>query len=131
MSKYKILYENPDFPEESVNVVTPTEEWLEEAMSGKLPSIKVFLKLKEAEQTAIKENRHVNFKHNKEDYDAQFTTPRIAPLTEEEAMEYLLLKDVPQNVWGKSHNRQLYRFVRNTQIPSDREFRNAWRLKDE
>ena len=50
---------------------------------------------------------------------------------EEEAIEYLIMKDIPRRVWGKEHNRQMFRIVKKDQIPSDRSFRNAWRLPDD
>lgn len=54
---------------------------------------------------------------------------RIGPLTEEQAMEYLLQKDVPPHVIAdNAHNRKHYIITHKRTIPTDRTHRNAWRL---
>lgn len=128
MAQYRIIYEDPNHPDDPAVVVTPSDNWLKTAMAGKLPPIETFLKLKLAEEKSIQEGTHDSFNHNPEDYLAQFTAPRIGPLTEEEAMEYLLLKDVPMQVWGKQHNKPMFCIVKADQVPCDRTFRDAWRL---
>ena len=54
----------------------------------------------------------------------------IGPMTEEEAIEYLLQKDVPRHVWADygQTNRQKFAFCTHRQVPTDRTQRNAWRL---
>lgn len=52
----------------------------------------------------------------------------IGPLSYDEAIEYILQKDVPKHVWGMTYNRTMFAIVRRDQIPSDRTFRNQWRL---
>ena len=58
----------------------------------------------------------------------QWTAPRIGPLTEEEAMEYLCMKDLPRKCWAEEHNRPMFKIVRTEEVPSDRQFRNAWEM---
>ena len=129
--KYRIVYEDPAFPDEPVKVVAPSPNWLEDAMAGLLPPVWVHLQLKEDEELAIAEGRGSTFRHDEEKWMLQFTAPRIGPLTEEQAMEYLLMKDVPRRVWedyqdGANYTR--FKIVTKEQVPADRTFRNAWRL---
>lgn len=128
MSNYRVIFEDPDFPEEPAKILVPAPEWLEQAMLGLLAPIWVHHQLKDAEELAIAEGRHTTFKHNPEHLALQFTAPRIDPLTEEEAIEYLIMKDIPKRVWAQQHNRQMFKIVRTEQVPSDRTFRDAWRL---
>ena len=51
------------------------------------------------------------------------------PMTEEEAVEYLIQKDLPPEVWRDYRgNRQILKIVPRHLIPNDRMFRNAWRI---
>jgi hypothetical protein len=127
-TKYRVVFEDPDFPDEPAKVLIPTDEWLEEAMSGQLPPISVWWAMQEDEELAIKEGRIKTFEHDPDKFAAQFDAPRIGKLTEEEAMEYLIMKDIPRRVWAVKHNRPMFKIVRTEQVPTDRLFRNAWRL---
>lgn len=128
MSNYRVIFEDPDHPEEPAKILVPSPNWIKDAMEGKLPPIWVYWQLQDDEQMAINEGRHQTFKHDEEKWMLQFTAPRIGPLTEEEAIEYLIMKDIPRRVWGREHNRQMFKIVRKEDVPSNREFRNAWRL---
>lgn len=128
MTEYRVIFEDPDFPEQPAAVLVPSEKWLSEAMEGKLPPIKVYWALQEAEKKAIDEGRHAKFEHDYDMWMEQFTAPRIGPLTKEEAIEYLIMKDIPRRVWGEEHNRPMFKIVTVEQIPTDRTFRNAWGL---
>ena len=56
----------------------------------------------------------------------------MAAMTEEEAMEYLVMKDLPTSVWRDyKGNRKVMRIVPRALVPSDRLFRNAWRIKQD
>jgi len=127
-TKYRVIFEDPDDLDAPVKVLIPSQSWLDEAMSGKLPPIWVYWQLQDDEQQAINEGRHKSFKHDSEKHALQWSAPRIDPLTEEEAMEYLCMKDLPRRVWSKEHNRPMFWIVRTEQVPSDRNFRNAWRM---
>lgn len=128
MTDYRVVFEDPDTPEEPAKVLVPSDRWMEEAMAGNLPPIWVYWQLQDDEQRAIAEGRHKEFKHDPEKLALQFTAPRVGPLTEEEAIEYLCMKDLPRKVWAQQHNRQMFRIVKKDQVPSDRTFRNAWGL---
>lgn len=128
MTDYRVIFEDPDFPEEPAKVLVPSANWVQTAMDGDLPPIWVYWQLQDDEQKAIDEGRHDNFTHDPEKYALQFNAPRIGPLTEEEAIEYLIMKDIPRRVWGRQHNKPMFKIVNKADIPSDRLFRDAWRL---
>jgi hypothetical protein len=53
----------------------------------------------------------------------------MGSMTEEEAIEYLIMKDICPSVWRDyKGNRTIMRIVPVELIPTDRSFRNAWRL---
>tara|TARA_R100000995_G_C3464370_1_gene114899 strand:+ start:422 stop:841 length:420 start_codon:yes stop_codon:yes gene_type:complete len=56
-------------------------------------------------------------------------TPREGPKTEEEAIEYLIMKDVPNYIWQNFQisNSVSMKICKREQLP-DRQFRNAWRV---
>ena len=82
MSNYRVIYEDPDYPEQPAMVLVPSDNWIADAMSGKLPPISVYLELQDDEQKAIDEGRHDNFKHDLSKWEKQFTLPRVGKLTE-------------------------------------------------
>lgn len=129
MSKYRIIYEDPLLPEAPVKILIPSPNWIKEAVQGNLPPIWVHWQLQNDEHQAIKELRHSTFRHNKEKWELQFTAPRIGNLTEEEAIIYLIMKEIPRHIWSIQYNRPMLKIVTVDQIPSDRSFRNAWRME--
>jgi hypothetical protein len=54
-------------------------------------------------------------------------------MTEGEAIAYLIQKDVPQHVWQNwdSGNKPKMVICRKGQLPTTREWRNAWRISDD
>jgi hypothetical protein len=53
-------------------------------------------------------------------------------MTEMEAMAYLVMKDVPPAVWRDyKGNRTILKIVPRDTIPTDRTYRNAWRISQE
>ena len=133
MSNYRVVFEDPEQPEKPAMVLVPSDNWLEEAKAGLLPPISVYWALQDDEQQAIAEGRHDTFKHDPEKHAAQWTAPRIGPLTEEEAIEYLIMKDCPQHVWQNwdSGNKPKMVICRKEQLPSTREWRNAWKITED
>lgn len=128
MTDYRVVFEDPDHPEQPAMILVPSPNWMKMAMEGGLPPIWVYWQLQDDEQRAIDEGRHDTFEHDKDKWELQYTAPRIGPLTEEEAIEYLIMKDIPKRVWAKEHNRPMFKIVKTDQIPTDRSFRDAWRL---
>lgn len=128
MSNYRVIFEDPKQPEQPVMVLVPDEVWLAEAQSGQLPPISVYWALQDDEQQAIKEGRHDTFEHDQKKYEAQWTAPRIGPLSEKEALEYLIMKDIPRHIWSQEYNRPMFKIIKKEDVPLDRQFRNAWRI---
>ena len=128
MSNYRVIFEDPEQPEKPAMVLAPSDKWLEKAKAGLLPPISVYWDLHDAEQQAVAEGRHDSFRHDPEKHAAQWTAPRIGPLSEEEAIEYLIMKDIPRHIWSKEYNRPMFKIVKTEDVPTDRSFRNAWRL---
>tara|TARA_R100001198_G_C5239917_1_gene217310 strand:- start:2693 stop:3085 length:393 start_codon:yes stop_codon:yes gene_type:complete len=128
MTQYRVIFDDPDALDEPTKVLVPSDRWMKEAMEGNLPPISVYWELQDDEQKAIAEGRHSQFQHDPEKLAAQYTAPRIGPLTEQEALEYLIMKDLPRKCWAEEHNRPMFKIVRTEEVPSDRQFRNAWEM---
>ena len=128
MTQYRVIFDDPDHLDEPTKVLVPSDNWIKEAMEGNLPPISVYWELQDDEQQAIAEGRHSQFQHDPEKLAAQYTAPRIGPLTEQEALEYLIMKDLPRKCWAEQHNRPMFKIVTVNQVPSDRTFRNAWEM---
>ena len=99
--RYCIVWEDPDDPDAPVHVTTPSPMWLAMAMHGNvLPPVSA--------------HEHDGVIH---------------ALTEEQAMEYLLQKDVPAAVWSlPTGNRRRFVITKRALVPTDRQYRNAWLL---
>ena len=128
MTQYRVIFDDPDHLDEPTKVLVPSDNWIKEAMEGNLPPISVYWELQDDEQQAIAEGRHSQFQHDPEKLAAQYTAPRIGPLTEQEALEYLIMKDLPRKCWAEQHNRPMFKIVTVDKVPSDRTFRNAWAM---
>jgi len=129
MTDYRIIYEDPNRPDLPACIITPAPEWMEKAKAGELPKINIWLDLMDDEQKAIDEGRLSSFEHDFDKWERQFTGPKTGPLTEEEAITYLIMKDVPRSVWSKQHNRCMLRVMKAQNIPKNRSFRNAWEIE--
>jgi len=98
-------------------VMIPTPEWMYEAMSGGI-LLPIWAHFKLREELSLEERA-----------DIIFNTPKLGPLTEEQAIAYLIMKDIPEHVWSdKSTNMPKYKIAKRSQLPDSREWRNAWRL---
>ena len=55
------------------------------------------------------------------------------PMTEERAIEYLIMKDLPKHVWQNYDKANKPRMVicTKSQLPSTRVWRNAWKINEE
>ena len=60
-------------------------------------------------------------------------TKPIEAMTEEQAIEYLIMKDCPQSVWRNydSGNKPKMVICRKEQLPATREWRNAWKISED
>jgi hypothetical protein len=122
---YAIVWEDPSDVDEPARITVPSSEWLAMAMHGGiLPPVEVYWALKEDEaQPGFTRHTRGHLLHD---------TPPIPAMTEEEAMEYLVKKDIPQHVWKDYRgNRTILKIVPKSFIPTNRSHRNAWRIKQE
>jgi len=55
--------------------------------------------------------------------------PPIGAMNEAQAIEYLVQKDVPVDVWGQPTNRQKFKIINERSLPKNRKDRNAWSLQ--
>jgi len=117
---YAILWEDPSDPDAPAKVTKPSPTWLAMAMHGGiLPPVEVYHKLREDEE------REGFTRHTQGHILHQ--TPPLGPMTEEEAIEYLIQKDIPPRVWRDYEgNRTVFKIVPVELIPTNRSFRNAW-----
>ena len=110
MTQYRVIFDDPDALDEPTKVLVPSDRWMAEAMAGNLPPISVYWELQDDEQQAIAEGRHEKFQHGtRAKWELQFTAPRIGSLTEEEAIEYLCMKDLPAVVGQRNTTAQCLR----------------------
>lgn len=123
--KYAIVWEDPSEPDEPLRITVPSPTWLAMALHGDiLPPVEVYWELK-------KDEAKPDFKYHTKGY-LLHDTPPIPAMTEEQAMEYLIQKDIPPHVWyGYNGNRKIIKIVPRNLIPTNREFRNAWRIKQD
>ncbi len=135
-SKYKIVYEDPNEPLAAAKIVTPDPNWLAAALAGGvLPPIEAYLHDQSVEKawhklTAKTSDPNQGFSWSKEVGGAHhpYAEP-IGPMSEEEALEYLVMKDVPASVWHDYvGNKQILVIVPVEAIPTDRTNRDAWKI---
>ena len=114
-SKYRVVFEDPATPDEPAKVLVPDPNWMAAALEGNiLPPIDTYQRDRDVPDGQPKEHPYAE---------------PIGPMTEEEAIEYLIMKDICPSVWQEYRgNRTIMRIVPVELIPTDRSFRNAWRL---
>ena len=117
-SKYRVLFENPDQPDAPAAVLVPDPNWMAAALAGGiLPHIDTYLRDRDVPDGQPKEHPYAE---------------PIGAMTEEEAIEYLIQKDISPAVWRDYQgNRAILRIVPVELIPSDRSYRNAWKINQE
>jgi len=114
-SQYRVLFENPAEPDAPASVLVPDPNWMAAALAGGvLPPIDTYLRDQNVPDGQPKEHPYAE---------------PIGAMTEEEAIEYLIQKDIPPEVWRDYQgNRIIMKIVPVELIPSDRSFRNAWKI---
>jgi len=112
-SKYRVLFEDPSEPDEPAKVLVPDPNWMAAALEGDiLPPIDTYQRDRLVPDGQPKEHPYAE---------------PIGAMTEEEAIEYLIMKDIDPAVWRDYQgNRTIMKIVPVEMIPSDRTFRNAW-----
>jgi len=114
-SKYRVLFEDPATPDEPAKVLVPDPNFMAAALAGNvLPSIDTYQRDRLVPDGQPKEHPYAE---------------PIGAMSEEEAIEYLVQKDIDPAVWRDYQgNRTIMKIVPVEMIPSDRSFRNAWRI---
>ena len=113
---YRVVFE--DDVDSPAKVLVPDPNFMAAAMAGGiLPPVEVFHQLEVDEHGRVT-NGHV------------LQADPIGPMSEEEAIEYLIEKDIPETVWKKQEgNRTTMVICKASQLPS-RRFRNAWSINN-
>ena len=123
-SDYRIVWEDPE-TDECAKVTAPDPNWMACALQGGiLPPVEVYWLLAEDEAKP-------DFKKHTRGYLLHNTKP-VEAMTEEQAIEYLIMKDIPQRVWREYQKANKPRLVicKKNQLPSTREWRNAWKIDE-
>ena len=117
-SKYRVLFEDPREPDAPAKILVPDPNWMAAALAGDiLPPIDTYQRDRLVPDGEPKEHPYAE---------------PIGAMTEEEAIEYLVMKDIDPAVWRDYQgNRCIMKIVPVELIPSDRSFRNSWRVKQE
>lgn len=120
-TQYAVVYEDTDM--ETCAVMHPDPHAMAALMAGGVfPPVWVYWELeKDAAQPDFKKHTRGHLLHD---------TLREPAKTEEEAVLYLVMKDVPQHIWRNwnSGNKPKMAICKREQLPVDRTFRNTWRL---
>ena len=120
-SDYRVVFE--DNVDEPVKVLVPDPNWMACAMNGGiLPPVWVYHELEKDEKTS-------GFKKHTRGYLLHETEP-MPPMSEEEAIEYLIMKDIPNHIWRtwNEGNKPKMVICKKEQLPQTREWRNAWKI---
>ena len=114
-SKYRVLFEDPREPDAPAKILVPDPNWMAAALAGDiLPPIDTYQRDRLVPDGEPKEHPYAE---------------PIGAMTEEEAIEYLVQKDIDPAVWRDYQgNRTILKIVPVEMIPSDRSYRNAWRI---
>tara|TARA_R100001198_G_scaffold96908_1_gene89566 strand:- start:2121 stop:2591 length:471 start_codon:yes stop_codon:yes gene_type:complete len=122
-SDYRVVYE--DNIDECCRILLPDPNWMACALAGGiLPELWVYHEL-------AKDEAQPDFKKHTRGYLLHQTEP-MGAITEQEAIEYLIVKDIPQYVWKNwdGSNRPKMVICLKEQLPQTRTWRNAWRISD-
>jgi hypothetical protein len=113
-----VLFEDPSQPDAPAAVLVPDPNWMAAALAGGvLPPIETYLRDRDVPDGQPKEHPYAE---------------PVGAMTEEQAIEYLIQKDISPAVWRDyKGNRAIIKIVPVELIPSDRSFRNAWKINQE
>lgn len=117
-----IAWEDPAEPDAPMKVTTPSPVWWAMALHGGiLPPVEAYHEL-------AKDEAAPGFTRHTRGHLLHRTQPMPA-MTPEQAMIYLVQKDIPPRVWRDYRgNRTILKIVSRDSIPKDRTNRNYWRL---
>lgn len=149
-SKYRVAFEDPIDLDAPLKVLGPDLNWMAAALAGGIvPPVEAYwgakfrmvLEMADGEKVQVIVSgfnvsdllAELTKRGGKMlsqvvvDYPPAYAEP-LGPMTEEQAIEYLIKKDMPPRVWKQEHNRAMMAIVHRDQIPTDRTYRNAWDL---
>jgi hypothetical protein len=133
-SKYRVVFEDPDNLDAPANVLVPAPNWIAAAMHGSvLPDVSCYIEDQKVIAAYEKEHGSLKGFSWKKQGGAKhpYGKPQ-GPMTEEEAIEYLIQKDIPARVWRDyKGNRQILKIVPVELIPTDRTYRDAWMISQD
>lgn len=117
-SEYIIVIEDPRYPEDSSTILIPDPFFIAGLMAGGIyPSIDVYLRDRERPQEGA--------------YEHVYAEP-AGPMTEKQAIEYVIMKDVDPYIWRDyKGNRKILQIVRRQDLPDDIAFVDAWKINQE
>lgn len=135
-SQYRVLFEDPSQPDDCACVLIPDPNWMAAALAGGvLPPIETYIRDREVEEFFNASQAHLwpnfrqSFRWSEHGGASHAYAEPIGPMTEEEAIEYLIKKDIPPRVWRDYRgNRCIMKIVPVELIPPDRTFRGAWKV---
>lgn len=144
---YRVIFEDPADPESPVKELCPAPEWMACALAGGiLPSVEHQHNMKLELQTEDGEKILTNYLEAQQiylekkitgekviDYKEYLVPKPIGPMTEEQAIEYILKKDVPARVWHPDYkyNRPMYKVVKRQELEiQNQTYRDCWRLSE-
>ena len=122
-SDYRVVYE--DSVDECAKILVADPNWMACALQGGiLPPVRVYWELK-------KDESQPDFEKHTRGY-LLHETETMEAMTEEQAIEYLIQKDVPEHVWKNSNEMNRPRMVicKKDQLPQTREWRNSWKISE-
>jgi hypothetical protein len=116
-SRYRVIFEDPADLDAGCYILIPDPNWLAAALEGGiLPPIEVYLIDKESPKGFPQFH--------------PYATP-IGAMSEEQAIEYLIQKDIPRRVWNDpTANAPRFRIVPVEAVPTDRTYRDAWEMSN-
>ena len=123
-SDIRVVYE--DSVAAPAKILVPAPNWMACALQGGiLPPVESYWEL-------AKDEAQPNFKNHTRGYLLHDTKP-VDAMTEEEAIEYLIKKDIPQSVWKtwNKGNKPTMVICRTHQLPKHRQWRDAWQIRDD
>jgi len=123
-SAYRVVYETE--MDECAKILIPDPNWMACALQGGIiPPVEVYWEL-------AKDEAKPDFKGHTRGFLLHDTKP-VDALSEEKAIEYLIMKDVPQSVWRSYNegNRLKMVICRKEQLPATRAWRNAWKINED
>ncbi len=129
-SAFRVLFDDPIEPDAPVKILIPAPSWMAAALhGGVLPPIHAYVRDAERYAAYCEKNDPTTFSWDAIGGAEHWTAPPIGPMTEEEAIQYLIIKDIPAHIRAP-RNRQHIFVVRREEVSSDRTFRNAWELDE-